>query len=80
MMRSEGCKEAEFGVEGKELAKPKRQRRTKEQQWIKAQCIEKLGAFVDGQTVQVRAKDAGTVGAVKDESRETCRVSTIFSA
>lgn len=42
--------------------------------------MEKLGAFVEGQRVQVRAKDAGTVGAVKHESRETGRVSTIFSA
>lgn len=58
MTRSDRCREVDFGIKGKELAKPKRQGRTKEQQWVKTQSMEQLRAFVEGQTVQVRARDA----------------------
>lgn len=52
-MRSEGCKEAEFGVEGKELAKPKRQRRTKRT------AMDKGAVYREAWCIRGRANSSG---------------------
>lgn len=77
-MRSEQSRDAEFGVEGQKLAKPKQARKSKRRACMKGQSMKYLGALGELQAVR-SARRYENRGSTEKLIWRACKANTIFS-